>query len=602
MFFTRKSIYFLGLFALALAVLPSGAQDNTRTFMPIGGGYGDTYDGFIAAALERYQVGDTLKIVVLPITYATNAETITQEELQENLNAAENRRAQLEEACLAGAPEGVTCEVVLAPVFTRPDALAPANLEFFTDDVAAVYILGGDQMIAMQVIMNTPIEEALEAAYRRGALIAGTSAGEAIQSRAMIAGYVGDYGPESGLVEGSVDVWTTDEARGLPFGITNAIFEQHFWERARLGRLLNVLAQPGVPPIGIGVDSYTAAQLSNEKVLHSVFGLYSVGILDAETYGAAENASFKDGILSMHNVLFHILPPADHFSYDIQVASTSMGMPPAEPERNFDSLKAPEGAGTLIVTGSLHTPFENSAILARFVELAGGADAHILAIYDGFASPDMVAGTAPYFEAGLQAMGVTAIDSWDVSGDEPAPESFEGYTGIMFVGNDATIMHPDQLEPLKTAWLSGTPMLADWSASSVLGAYYAAQGQTPKATDDEPYADIDYIQGAFIDGNTDIQPGLGLLDITIETRLLADYRVGRMVALAYAHPDLLAIGLNEETALEISSDGATVLGTNGVFVLDLRNATLDKGTNDGFMVANGLLDVFAPGEAIAASN
>jgi hypothetical protein len=141
-------------------------------------------------------------------------------------------------------------------------------------------------------------------------------------------------------------------------------------------------------------------------------------------------------------------------------------------------------------------------------------------------------------------------------------------------------------------------MLADWTASSVLGTFYAAQGQTPQATDNEPYGDIDFIQGAFIDGNTDIQPGLGLLNITVETRVLADYRVGRMLALAYAYPDTLAIGLNEETALEINQDGATVLGTNGVFVLDLRQATLAKGTNEGYAFANGLLDSFAPGDTI----
>jgi cyanophycinase-like exopeptidase len=75
-----------------------------------------------------------------------------------------------------------------------------------------------------------------------------------------------------------------------------------------------------------------------------------------------------------------------------------------------------------------------------------------------------------------------------------------------------------------------------------------------------------------------------------------------LVALAYAHPDTLAIGLNEETALEINVDGATVLGSNGVFVLDLRQATLDKGTNDAYAFANGLLDVFAPGEAIVAAS
>ncbi|HEX2622963.1 MAG TPA: hypothetical protein VHL11_22540, partial [Phototrophicaceae bacterium] len=292
------------------------------------------------------------------------------------------------------------------------------------------------------------------------------------------------------------------------------------------------------------------------------------------------------------------IAPGD-FIYDLETQESSIAPPLLETDRNFDDLKAPAGAGTLILTGSLHAPFENSLIIVHFVGLAGGTDAHILAVYDGFASADMLEQTAPYFEAGLQASGVTTIDTWDVSSGD-APASFDSYTGIMFVGNDASMMHPDKLAPLKTAWQSGTPILADWTASSTLGTFYAAQPQTPEATDDEPNADVEYIQGAFIDGNTDIQPGLGLINAMFETRTLADYRVGRMVALAYAHPDTLAVGLNEETALEITPDGARVMGTNGIFVLDLRQATLARGTNNAYAFANGWLDSFAPGDEVVA--
>src|ERR1051326_6389443 len=107
----------------AFSVIGVDAQDKVKkVFMPIGGGYGDTFDAFIAAALNS-KVGDTLKIVVLPSTYATNAEEITDEERQENVDAAEGRRSQIEEACVADVPEGVTCDVQLTPIFTRDDAL-----------------------------------------------------------------------------------------------------------------------------------------------------------------------------------------------------------------------------------------------------------------------------------------------------------------------------------------------------------------------------------------------------------------------------------------------------------------------------------------------
>src|SRR5258706_550129 len=148
----RKSIIFLAiLMIMALSVIGVDAQDKVKkVFMPIGGGYGDTYDAFIAAALNS-KVGDTLKIVVLPSTYATSADKITDDERKENLDAAEDRRSQIEESCKADVLESVTCDVQLTPIFTRDDALNPDNIAYFTDDVGAVYILGGDQTIAMQV-------------------------------------------------------------------------------------------------------------------------------------------------------------------------------------------------------------------------------------------------------------------------------------------------------------------------------------------------------------------------------------------------------------------------------------------------------------------
>ena len=332
----------VGLITLGIGSAVAQCEGN-GTLIAIGGGYADTYDGFIAAALKHIQA-DTLKIVVLPSAYASNADEITDEERQDNLDTAENRRQQIEEACTASVPDGVMCQVTLPPIFTRSDALDPANLEYFTDDLAAIYILGGDQTVAMDVLAGTPIEEALSKAYSCGTVIAGTSAGEAVQSKVMIGGYVSDYGPESGLKENIVDVWNTADRRGLSFGITDAVLEQHFWERGRFGRLLNVLVQPDVPPIGIAVDGYTAIEITDGKTLGNVFGLYSVAVLDAHTFDAAHSAIFRDGILSIHNVLFHLLAPGD-FSYDLTTRASSIAPLPHTTTRVFDTLTAPEWRG-----------------------------------------------------------------------------------------------------------------------------------------------------------------------------------------------------------------------------------------------------------------
>jgi len=69
-----------------------------------------------------------------------------------------------------------------------------------------------------------------------------------------------------------------------------------------------------------------------------------------------------------------------------------------------------------------------------------------------------------------------------------------------------------------------------------------------------------------------------------------------------ADPAFPAIGLSDGAALVVTEDGAMVTGGNGVFVLDLREATIVSGTNGGFAVANAWLDVFAPGETVEPTN
>ncbi|MBZ0280570.1 MAG: Type 1 glutamine amidotransferase-like domain-containing protein [Anaerolineae bacterium] len=572
------------------------AQESEKVFIPIGGGYGDTFDGVIAAGLARSQNG-ALNITVLPITYATDAESISAEELTENLDAAENRRSQLEEACLAGVPEGTTCKVQLAPIFTRPDALDEANLAFFPDDLTMVYILGGDQTIAMQVVTGTPIEEALAAAYQRGVIIAGTSAGLSVQNKPMIGGYVGDFGPESGLNAGAVDMWNSADRRGLSFGLTNVLLEQHFWERSRLSRLLNALVQPDVPRVGVGVDGYTAAEIINETTLGNVFGLYNAAVLDAETFDAAAESSFENDILSIHNVLFHLIAPGD-FSYDLTTRQPSLAELPDDVERSLDGLTLPEGAGALLLT-SLTEPTAGDPVLTRFLELSGGAEAKVLLVAVGYATEEDAQLAAQVYGEALGVETFALIVSPGVTTEIPPGST--GYSGIMVISPDQAAIQTDLLRQVVAAWNSGKPLLLNDAAAAVAGTFYSAQAPTPESTDDDPYADIDYIQGAFFQGSTEIKEGLGLLPIMIEPRVMDDYRWGRLTALAYEHTDSVAVGLGAGAGLEISANGAAVIGANGVFTLDLRGATLALGTNNAYVVANGLLDVFAPGETLAFS-
>lgn len=574
----------------------SAAMRRTRTkrrplFIPMGAGYKDTIYGFLEGVLEKDRDRD-IKILLLAMTYSTHAETITDEERAQNLNDAENRRLKVEQECRAIAP-GNTYHVVVAPIFTRSDALNPENLQYFTDDLSAIFFLGGDQTIAMAAIANTLVEKALGEAYARGVPICGTSAGSSLLCKVMMGGYNDPFDRHSALVPEAVEVWNTPERRGLRFGIQDAILDQHFFQRSRMARLLNAIIRPDVPNVGIGLDAYTGAFVRSGTLIDNVFGLYTVAILDGETYDSARAAGFRGtgGTLSVRNVLVHLLAPG-RFSYDLQKRRHSLASPPRQLKRAFDGLRLPKGAGTLILGGNLRDPSSPHcfAILRRFLREAGS---HILVVVSGCPSQDAARRAADPFVDFLKGKTLTVR----VFGDETQLPDTD-YTSVIFIGADQSLMRLEALASIKDQWLHGMPVLADNAAAALLGAYFTPHAPTP---DDEREAEAD-VQGSFKQGAVQMRAGLGFLPLLIEPRVMGNNRWGRLFSLVYNHPHLLALGIADNTAVVIDRRGARALGENAVFTFDLRHAKRALGTNGLFVIANALMDVYAGGEEITPTD
>jgi cyanophycinase len=578
------------LFALSAPALAHEDHGEGGTFVPIGGGYPDTYPGFMEAVLEHFdaEANDRIYILMMPMSFSYNAMELTATDLLDNSLAIERRRRQLEDACEEAAPEDLPCHIVIPPLWTRAAAMDELALEYFTDDLAGVYFVGGDQWLAVEIIGGTPVEEALAEAFASGVVMGGNSAGLAIQSLAMIGGYGGDdFGPENALNEGAVDMWNggewqvgeeTIERRGLSFGVNNVVLEQHLLERARLARLLNALADPETPNIGVGVDGFAGAILDVDAegaatAVRDVFGLYGAVVVDAETFGAADNATFEEGVLTIHNVLLHLLPPGE-FSYDITELTPSFGEVPSGERLPFD-LAVPEGAGRL-------TLLSDAANAGRF--LPADRPAYILVM--GFADP-AAAEELGYVDGQGAVYVETANDLPDLT-DIP---------GIAVVVGDASLVDIELLADINNAWLGGADLILAGDAAALAGLYYANMPPTPYESEDTALIEA-ATQGTFIEGGVTTGEGWGMLLAHIETSVMDDNRYGRLVSLAVADPNFPAIGLTDGAALVVTEDGAMVTGSNGVFVVDLRDATIDSGDNGGFAIANAWLDVFAPGETV----
>ena len=167
-----------------------------------------------------------------------------------------------------------------------------------------VFFTGGDQLRLTSLLGGSAVERALKANFRRGGVIAGTSAGASVMSRTMIVGGDSSETPKKS---------TITLAEGMGF-LEQVVIDQHFAQRGRINRLLGVVAQnPNV--IGMGVDEDTALLVRANAC--RVVGSQTVTVLDGRRIvhsNISESSRFDP--LALTDVTLHILP--EGFGYDLQ--------------------------------------------------------------------------------------------------------------------------------------------------------------------------------------------------------------------------------------------------------------------------------------------
>lgn len=157
-------------------------------------------------------------------------------------NPAESARLWNADLATAGATN-----VDIPVIATRDDACKP-DVARRIADASGIFLGGGNQVKLIAALTGTPVAEALRDAYRRGAIICGTSAGAAALTETTLAG--GEIDEEGSLVEMYI-------GPGLGLLGYKAMIDTHFAERRRLHRLF--VAIGGNPRImGLGIDEDTA--------------------------------------------------------------------------------------------------------------------------------------------------------------------------------------------------------------------------------------------------------------------------------------------------------------------------------------------------------
>jgi cyanophycinase len=194
---------------------------------------------------------------------------------------------------------------------TRAEAEDPGTA-LLLDEATGIWLCGGDQSRLTAVLKSTPVEAAIRARYRAGAVVGGTSAGAAILSTPMITGYERRPGGDRPADDDDGDFLTitrdnvvTVAGLGLMPG---AVIDQHFVRRKRHNRLVSlVLENPHL--LGVGVDESTALDVRPDG-RWEVIGSSVAIVYDARRAGVTPPGA---RVLGASEVRMHVLSPGSTY-------------------------------------------------------------------------------------------------------------------------------------------------------------------------------------------------------------------------------------------------------------------------------------------------
>jgi cyanophycinase len=193
-------------------------------------------------------------------------------------------------------------------------AASDAKVLRVLNDANAVFFTGGDQLKITSQIGGTPVYDRIREIYRRGGVVAGTSAGASVVCGTMLTAGSGQTSPRLGE--------SVQMAPGLGF-IRNVIIDQHFAERGRMGRLLAAVAQ-NPRTLGLGIDENTAVVIDAAESFY-VVGAGAVYAVDGRyiSYSNVTEAA-ADRTLAVYDLKLHVLTEGDSFDLETR-RPTSFG-------------------------------------------------------------------------------------------------------------------------------------------------------------------------------------------------------------------------------------------------------------------------------------
>jgi cyanophycinase len=267
----------------------------------------------------------------------------------------------------------------------------------------------------------------------------------------------------------------------------------------------------------------------------------------------------------------------------VLLAAPGLAAPPG------DAPAAPKGH--LVLIGGGEKPL---VAMKKFVELAGGKSAPIVVVPTASEDPDI----APYYtklfqtEHGVRDVVVLPIKTREDASRADLAEKAAGARGIFFAGGDQNRITAALLDTRV-----GKAIEAAFAAGAVVGGTSAGTAcQSALMITGE--GDFKAVRASVVE----FSRGLGFFrGVVVDQHFVARQRLNRLLTAVLEHPELVGVGIDEDTAAWVKPDGSfEVLGDRSVVVIDAKGAAVtrkavDKGS--ALLGAKGLtVHVLLPGE------
>lgn len=249
-------------------------------------------------------------------------------------------------------------------------------------------------------------------------------------------------------------------------------------------------------------------------------------------------------------------------------------------------------AGRLVIIGGGEDKSGKCLILRHYLQLAGGRDARLAVITAASAEGEAV---GEEYRAVFRRLGAAEVDVMNITDRQQANadwllDKLAKATGAFFTGGDqlriTALMGGTLLfDTLYRRWQEGLVLAGTSAGASAMSSTMIVGGRGSDTAKREMIH---------------MSPGLGFLPAAVIDQHFAQRgRIMRLLAAISQNPEMLGIGIDEDTALVLDGNTAEVRGSGTVTLVDGRGiehtSASDSETNDPLALWNVCLHVLPAG-------